>query len=423
MASLQQHLLEFEKMKGGRSLQTRRFLNLLLTAGADDDVIDLVSDDEESASPKKKTKMMASKHRPIFKRDIVKIKLFLQSYDGNKTEIRKFIKYLEKHATVKTTGDRDASSRQINYIKYLQKKKNMTIDNEMIDNLTNSEAKEMITELKSPQSKKRKLSTASSTSTVSKPSKVEEKKISAMRDDPPITEKRKGEPTPTYKSKKKDSKLIKVENKRLYGYDLFFDGICYYTGTMKNGLMNGFGILKVYNSGHSIKTYKGTWKDNEIQKGVYIYMPTWQLLDNYEKYRSLNPRVDKQDKEIYEGEFSNNKKHGYGSIVYSGHKRRYKGEFKNGYADGKGVMTYEGSPPWILDGSSIKLEGIFEPLTTKYGMEQGFPQLVKGKIVEKDSGKLIAKVEKNGLDVTYKKRKGFTKSQIFSIIKLFQDNR
>ena len=87
---------------------------------------------------------------------------------------------------------------------------------------------------------------------------------------------------------------------------------------MKEGKMNGFGILTGHMDG-SGRSYEGVWKDNKIQKGIYK--------------SSAYGR--------YEGDFLNNQRHGVGTQKYpSG--RIYKGKFRFGNVHGRGVMTYDG---------------------------------------------------------------------------------
>jgi hypothetical protein len=131
-----------------------------------------------------------------------------------------------------------------------------------------------------------------------------------------------------------------------------------YKGEIKNGVMDGLGVL-IYPYGE--KSVVGEWKEGKewntkhtkkdgtllgkFENGVWIIR--WGVLyegwrnneDGYfeEKWEGVKNKVN-GDYSIYEGEIKNGEPNGMGiKIWYTGHK--YVGEWKDGEKTGQGTLT------------------------------------------------------------------------------------
>jgi hypothetical protein len=92
-----------------------------------------------------------------------------------------------------------------------------------------------------------------------------------------------------------------------------------YTGSLKYGRRDGYGIMKYDETQESgVSLYEGDWKNNTMHgKGKVTY----------------------KDGGYYEGTFEDNMFHGLGTFFYS-NGNKYEGTFYNGNETGKGITTY-----------------------------------------------------------------------------------
>jgi hypothetical protein len=110
-------------------------------------------------------------------------------------------------------------------------------------------------------------------------------------------------------------------------------------------LRSGYGIYITKNG----FTYEGEWKNNEKNgiglfhnkndtnhhKDICFYSGQWK--ENVKSGYGYSQR----NNEIYEGEFRNMNKDGYGSVDY-GNGERYEGQFKNGFKERYGKLYFDG---------------------------------------------------------------------------------
>ena len=130
---------------------------------------------------------------------------------------------------------------------------------------------------------------------------------------------------------------------------------CFYKGEWKDGLYHGVGILTL-KRGKERDIYQGEFENNRIHgKGKMIHVGT------------INPQPDgffEGNSYIYYGDWKNDKKHGIGKIVvYSNYylhpiERVYEGEWKKNLFHGKGKLCYDFGDIYTGDFSYGKRHGV-----------------------------------------------------------------
>ena len=116
-----------------------------------------------------------------------------------------------------------------------------------------------------------------------------------------------------------------------------------YIGQWKDGVANGQGTLTFVNNVKYVK-YEGEFKDDKLVKGIMIY----------------------KDGSNYNGEFLEQKKHGFGIETFPLNRGFYKGEFKEDKKDGKGTLElpngYKYTGSWCNDKRQGEGEEFFPKL-------------------------------------------------------------
>ena len=111
----------------------------------------------------------------------------------------------------------------------------------------------------------------------------------------------------------------------------------YYEGNFKNDKKDGFGIYYKYNSNKSKKyeiKYEGIFEIDNIINGKCTY----------------------KNNDIYEGQFKNNLKHGYGEFIINKTGIIYKGYWKNGLKNGTGILIDENKITFKTEWEDNKLK-------------------------------------------------------------------
>ena len=114
-----------------------------------------------------------------------------------------------------------------------------------------------------------------------------------------------------------------------------------YEGGFLNGLFFGKGSIKFKNGDE----FKGEFYEGEMRKGTFIYGNEDNSEKNYIYIGELNGEIRNgkgkmiyRNRDIYEGDWKHNKKHGKGILYFD--KGKYDGEFYKDYFDGEGTLTY-----------------------------------------------------------------------------------
>lgn len=149
-----------------------------------------------------------------------------------------------------------------------------------------------------------------------------------------------------------------------------------YNGLYSCGLRNGEGTYQWHNGDY----YEGEWKDDAITGyGKVIFQnndeldgefDNGKLVSGHYKTKTKKAKYDitiedstvtnvvikYSNKVKYDGEYSNNKFNGQGTITYK-NGDEYKGEFKNGLKSGTGEYTWKNGAKYTGDWSKDKMNG------------------------------------------------------------------
>ena len=111
-----------------------------------------------------------------------------------------------------------------------------------------------------------------------------------------------------------------------------------YTGNFKNGKLEGNGSMLMENGAF----YEGFWKRGRFSEfGVFTYSED-----------------DVEGRKIYSGDWLNNRKHGFGELVWN-NNQIYEGDWHHGYMQGNGALykpngaIYDGE--WFNNYKSLKM--------------------------------------------------------------------
>ena len=111
-----------------------------------------------------------------------------------------------------------------------------------------------------------------------------------------------------------------------------------YDGEWKKDLANGFGTLKTVDG----KTYKGDFqRGRKHGKGEMTSQPEGFNLAGYSQYsQPSHPSTSPHTQELYNGDWRNNEKVGYGVHEYA-NGDSYEGEWKDGARNGRGTYNFK----------------------------------------------------------------------------------
>lgn len=184
---------------------------------------------------------------------------------------------------------------------------------------------------------------------------------------------------------KENMKMKDYENKKIHKLILGNkeEEVYYYEGEMKNGIYNGFGLLKqekevykgeflngdkvgygeLYNSTDlsrisSITSLKSNTSNsitrlNSINSNFYIGEFENNEKEGLGKESIFTLTIGKEE---FEGEFKKNKRNGYGKLVLS-NGTIYRGEFKDGEMNGQGELIWKEDKSYIGQMENGKLNG------------------------------------------------------------------
>ena len=156
------------------------------------------------------------------------------------------------------------------------------------------------------------------------------------------------------------------------GNTYYPDGVLLYSGQFENNLKHGAGVA--YKNG--MRLYDGQWKKGlfegqgrSYKNGMLVWDGTWRagVLSGAGKAYDVEGRLH------YEGQFENNRRHGYGTM-YENHHVLYEGNFADHHFEGLGTLYRDGKRFYVGEfrrdartgvGTEYRadgtvLEGIFE---------------------------------------------------------------
>jgi hypothetical protein len=150
-----------------------------------------------------------------------------------------------------------------------------------------------------------------------------------------------------------------------------------YVGEVKNGIMEGYGIMTYSKNEEYIGEWKddkrngqgtmlviggwkyvGEWKNDSFDgKGTYTFSKGGEYIGEF-KNNNFNGQgvMSYQDGRKYAGEWKDDKWNGQGSLTYSD-GRKYVGEFKDGIRNGKGTLTYSDGAKYVGEFKDDKQNG------------------------------------------------------------------
>lgn len=166
----------------------------------------------------------------------------------------------------------------------------------------------------------------------------------ASQPKPPVTKPKPKEKPPIEKPKPKDDVVFVIKTR-------YSDG--YYSGRLRNNVREGEGTF-VFNMGDK---YEGEWKNNKFHGyGIYTYSSQNPRDLKYEGHWTEGERKGEgthyyKNGDRYDGNFDKGLANGKGKYYHANNGEVYEGEFKNGLPDGYGKEYYYNG--------SLKYEGEF----------------------------------------------------------------
>lgn len=133
------------------------------------------------------------------------------------------------------------------------------------------------------------------------------------------------------------------------GYLIDFEQKLRYSGLFSNGIKEGKGILRLNMENPQInRVLEGEFKNDEFLNGNLSENGTLIIEAGvFDKNLILKKgKLHYDREEFYDGEFSDNKRHGHGNYRYE-NRIEYKGEWKNGLRDGQGTLILEDTEKFI----------------------------------------------------------------------------